>query len=112
MAVKVFKWKPFEIPKARYGHNVNVTTFESGKEQRKYLNKKPTEWTLSFKTTYKEMMEIQSFYESCRGSFESFTWTDCYSGQNKRVRFSIDDLEISTQWQKNGTFTIKLTEVL
>ncbi|MEG1501968.1 MAG: hypothetical protein RR203_02505 [Synergistaceae bacterium] len=110
--IETFTWKPFEVPKVKYGHIVKISMFESRKEQRKYVGRKPTEWSLTFKTTFTEMQQIQSFYQARGGSFESFYYVDLYSGNKYLVRFSDEDLEISTQWKKNGMFSFKFVEVL
>lgn len=108
----LFNWKPFNTPKIQESFNVLTSTFENGKTQKRLKCRKPTIWTLSFRTTYAEMMEIKAFFVARKGSYESFSWADPYSGETKTVRFKEDKFEAESQWQRNGSFEVVLEEVL
>ena len=50
-----FSWWPYRVEPLTTGYRVQVTEFESGKEQRAYRGRQPRQWKLSFKTTYAEL---------------------------------------------------------
>ena len=52
------------------------------------------------------------FFIDRKGSFESFTWVDPWSGTTKTVRFAEDNLDIETEFKLNGIFTVRFEEVL
>lgn len=107
-----FTWVPFYEPNIEHRFNVLTTEFESGKVQKKYRGALPTVWTLKFKTTWAEMTAIRDFFIDRKGSFESFTWVDPWSGTTKTVRFAEDNLDIETEFKLNGIFTVRFEEVL
>lgn len=107
-----FSWVPFYPPKVKDGFSVLTTDFESGRQQKKFKRKIPTQWELEFKTTWAEMAAIRAFFVARKGSYESFTWTDPWSGTPKTVRFANDELEIETEFKLNGIFRIRFEEVL
>jgi len=108
----VFTWVPFDAPSVTTRHHVQITEFESGKEQRALLGRLGTQWTLTFKVSFATMLEIKAFYDARGGPFEAFTWVDPYSGETKTVRFAEDNLSIESEYLLNGLFEIKLQEVL
>lgn len=112
MPVQTFTWTPFRTPKIQENFNVLTSTFENGTTQKRLKGRKPTVWTLSFKTTYAEMMAIKDFFIARKGSYEPFNWGDPYSGTTKLVRFKEDKFEAETQWQRNGIFDVVLEEVI
>ena len=107
-----FPWKPYQVEPLTTGYRVQVTEFESGREQRAYRGRQPRQWDLTFRTTYEGMQTIRAFYEARRGPFESFLWFDGWSGQDVTVRFQDDAVTWETQWRANGMFTLTLREVL
>ena len=107
-----FTWVPFDPPNIKYSHRVLESVFENGKKQKKYKGPNPTVWELTFKTTWAEMAAIRDFFNSRKGSFESFQWYDPWSKTTKTVRFASDDLSIETEFMLNGLFTIEFEEVL
>ena len=107
-----FTWVPFYTPEISTSHRVLKSTMEGGKEQRKYKGRNPTVWKLTFQCLYSDAVAIQTFYESRKGTYESFTWTDPYSGATKTVRFLNESLDIKSEWKINGLFEIEFVEVL
>jgi phage-related protein len=107
-----FTWVPFYPPKVKDSYNVLTTEFESGKVQKRYKGRFPTQWTLQFKTSWAEMAAIRAFFQARRGGFEAFSWIDPWSGTSKTVRFASNELEIETEFKLNGIFTITFEEVL
>ena len=108
-----FSWRPSSVESLTTGYRVQVTEFESGKEQRIHRGRQPRVWELVFeKTPYAELQAIRAFYESRKGPFEAFLWFDGWSGQDVTVRFQDDAVTWETQWRVNGWFTLTLREVL
>lgn len=110
--MKTFTWIPFYTPSVSDSHNVKTSIFESGVKQKRYKGRKPSIWKLKFKTTFTEMVEIRSFYNEVRGSYESFLWTEPYTRTAKIVRFIEDNLEIESEFKRNGSFEFSFEEVL
>ena len=75
-------------------YNVLVTTFESGKEQRKYLGVNPRQWKLSFVGNWTTVSVVQSFFVARKGGFEAFNWTPPGEETAISVRFAENSLSI------------------
>ena len=110
--METFTWVPFNTPSVSDAFYVLSTEFESGKKQKRFKGSLPTTWTLTMKVTFAEMMAIRAFYHARRGSYESFYWNDPYLGTTKIVRFAEDQADWNSQFKINGSFEIKLEEVL
>lgn len=110
--METFTWVPFNTPSVSDAFNVRTSTFESGKKQKRFKGLLPITWTLTMKVTFAEMMAIRTFYCARRGSYESFCWEDPYSGEIKTVRFAEDQADWNSQFKVNGSFELKLEEVL
>lgn len=110
--MKTFTWVPFYMPTVSDSYNIKTSIFESGVKQKRYKGRKPSTWKLKFKTTYAEMAEIRAFYNAVRGSYESFLWTDPYTRVGKIVRFAEDNLDIESEFKRNGLFEFSFEEVL
>ena len=109
---ETFSWVPFYHPKVKDSFYVLTSEFESGKKQKRYKNQLPTTWTLEFKTTWAEMTAIRAFFVARKGSYESFSWADTWSGTTKTVRFAKDEQDWETEFKLNGLFTVEFEEVL
>lgn len=92
-------------------HNVLVTEFESGKEQRKYLGVRARTWTVGFRDTPATIKAIEDFYNARKGSFEAFTWTPP-GGSALSVRFEEGSLSVSYYGSQYAECEVTLREIL
>lgn len=100
------------MPSVQDRHFIKKTDFESGKTQRRYKRRLGSVWTLTFKTTFEELLAIRAFFNARKGSFEPFLWTDPWSGESKTVHFFEDNADWESEFRVNGIFSVKLEEDL
>jgi phage-related protein len=93
-------------------HNVLVTEFESGKEQRKYLGVRARTWTVGFRNKVAIIKEIEDFYNARKGSFEAFTWTPPGASSAISVRFEEASLSVSYSGSLYAECEFTLREIL
>lgn len=93
-------------------HNVLISTFESGREQRRYKGAKPRVWKLSFEGTWAKIASIETFFNARKGSYEAFNWTPP-GGSATTVRFKENSLDITHHGQGLwGSCEVTIQEVL
>lgn len=94
-------------------HNVLVTTFESGREQRRYKGAKPKQWRLSFAGSWDTISAIIDFYDARKGSYEAFSWIPPSETASISARFKENSLSVErkglTEW---ATCEVSIIEVL
>lgn len=112
MATPVFIWEPDFTWQPQFRRRVNITTFESGKEQRSDRGAAPREWALTFTGSAAELAEIEAFWEARRGPVESFLWTPPGATSTITVRFKDDTLKSDRSGMKYGTIELTLREIL
>ena len=83
-------------------HKVLVSTFESGKEQRRYKGRRPKQWKLKFAGTWATISPLVDFHTARKGSFGAFNWTP--PGETTAISVRFKDDEISVERQDSGTF--------
>lgn len=93
-------------------HRVNVTTFESGAEQRAYVGASPRKWALSFAGPRRFIEQIRAFYDARKGPYEAFNWTPPGSESALTARFCEDSLSISFYGLSSGSCELSIVEVL
>lgn len=111
MALATFTWVPDFTWQFSCSRRVNITTFESGKEQRSDLGAVPREWLLSFTDAESVISEIEAFWEARRGPVESFLWTPPKAAAAIEVRFKDDSFKSSRSGLKYGSLELTLREV-
>ena len=92
-------------------HNVLITEFESGKEQRKYLGVRARTWTVGFRDTPATIKAIEDFYNDHKGSFEAFTWTPP-GGSAISVRFEEGSLTVNYYGTHYAECEVTMREIL
>lgn len=107
-----FEYTPLYAWQKTHNHNVLVTTFESGKEQRRYKGARPRTWTLGFRDTVANIDLIRAFYDARKGPYESFSWTLPGTTTSVTVRFEENSLSISLHGQHYAECEVTLREVL
>lgn len=112
MATPVFAWKPDFAWQPQFRRRVNITTFESGKEQRSDRGAAPREWALTFTGSAAELAEIEAFWNARKGPAESFLWTPPGATSAITVRFKDDTLKSDRAGMKYGTIELTLREIL
>ncbi len=112
MPTPVFTWTPDFTWRPQYRRRVNITTFESGKEQRSDLGAAPREWVLTFTGTVAKLAEIEAFWNARKGPVESFLWTPPEATAALTVRFKDDTLKSTRSGMKYGTVELTLREIL
>lgn len=106
-----FTYTPYIVYEHITEHNVLVSTFESGKEQRRYKGAKPRKWNLTFRDTVNTINNIVNFYNTRKGNYETFTWTP--PGQDTQItaRFDANSLQISYTGSLYAELQVTITEV-
>lgn len=112
MATPVFAWDPDFAWQPQFRRRVNITTFESGKEQRSDRGAAPREWALTFTGSAAELAEIEAFWNARKGPAESFLWTPPGATSAITVRFKDDTLKSDRAGMKYGTIELTLREIL
>ena len=112
MATPVFAWEPDFAWQPQFRRRVNITTFESGKEQRCDRGAAPREWALTFTGSAAELAEIEAFWNARKGPAESFLWTPPGATSAITVRFKDDTLKSDRAGMKYGTIELTLREIL
>ena len=92
-------------------HNVLITEFESGKEQRKYLGVRARTWTVGFRDTVATIAAIEDFYNARKGSYEAFTWTPP-GGSATSVRFEEGSLTVSYYGTHYAECEVTMREII
>lgn len=92
---ETFNFEPQNIWETTTEHNVLVSTFESGKEQRRYKGAKPKQWRLSFAGSWDTISAIIDFYDARKGPYEAFNWTPFGDSTAKSVRFKENSLSVN-----------------
>ncbi|WP_288334588.1 phage tail protein [uncultured Cloacibacillus sp.] len=111
MALSTFTWEPDFAWQLTCSRRVNITTFETGKEQRSDLGAVPREWLLSFTDSESVISEIEAFWEARRGPVESFLWTPPKAAAAIEVRFKKDNFKSARSGLKLGSIELTLREV-
>ena len=112
MATATFNFIPNLVWKPKLSWRVDITTFESGKEQRSDRGVLPREWTLQFTDASAIIDELQAFWTARHGQAEAFYWTPPGETTAILVRFSDDTLEPERTGFVYGTVELKLKEIL
>lgn len=112
MTMQTFNLTPLHSWEAATSHRVNVTSFESGAEQRAYMGPVPRQWVLSFAGTVTFMNQLRAFYDARKGPFEAFLWTPPGAVSPLTVRFSEDSLSFKNEGLGYGSCQLTLMEVL
>lgn len=112
MPTPMFIWIPDFAWQSQFRRRVNITTFESGKEQRSDRGAAPREWTLSFTDSGGVLAEIEAFWNARKGPVESFLWTPPGELSAITVRFKDDTLKSERSGLKYGRIELTLREIL
>lgn len=87
-----------------------ITTFESGKEQRRNKGEPRRRWILGFMKEETDADNIWQFYNDRKGEFEAFDWITP-EGELVRARFA-NEFEMTDQYRLQFDFTLEFIEVL
>ena len=112
MPTPVFTWIPDFTWQPQFRRRVNITTFESGKEQRSDRGAAPREWALAFTDSAAVMDEIEAFWLARKGPVESFIWTPPQANTPVTVRFKDDTLKSDRSGTLYGKIELTLREIL
>jgi len=93
-------------------HNVLITEFESGKEQRKYLGVRARTWTVGFRDVPATIAAIEAFYNARKGSYEAFAWTPPGTSTAISVRFEEGSLTVSYSGTHYAECEVTMREIL
>ena len=109
---ETFSATPLYIYQSGINHNVLVTEFESGKEQRKYLGVKARTWTVGFRDTPTNIKAITDFYDARKGNYEAFNWTPPGAAAAISVRFEENSLSVTHYGDHYAECEVTIREVL
>lgn len=107
-----FAIKPLYSYQRGINHNVLITEFESGKEQRKYLGVRARTWTVGFRGTLAKIASVESFYNDRKGSFEAFTWTPPGASTAISVRFEENSLSVNYSGSLYAECEVTIREII
>jgi len=108
----IFEFEPSYVWEAVNGHDVLITEFESGKEQRRYKNRLPREWNLSFKGRPEDIQQIEWFFHKRKGPYEVFSWQPPNEDGYIKARFKDEALSITSQGYLVSEVSLTIREVL
>src|SRR5690606_12708199 len=106
-----FLWVP-DMSQVREEIHTNtlITTFETGREQRRLKGPPRRSWTLRFRKDEVDANAIWDFFIARQGVVESFLWVNPIDGREYRVRFAEPLLEIESQWMAEYSLEVRLVE--
>lgn len=107
-----FNFIPLYSYQRSAGRRVNITDFESGKEQRADKGPTPREWSLSFAGTRAFIDQIVAFYNARKGPFEAFSWLPPGESSSLPVRFRDTNITVKHQGSSKASVEISIKEVL
>ena len=93
--METFNYPPYYVFEYTTDHNVLVSTFESGREQRRYKGKRPRKWKLTFRQIPSRIKRIVDFFDERKGAYEAFEWTPPGASSPVRVRFEENSLNVT-----------------
>lgn len=112
MSDVLFNYPAYRTWKSNDSHNVLVSTFENGTEQRRYKRTNPRQWELQFVGKYDVLMFIKKFYNERQGRNDPFNWVPPGEAKAIQVRFDNDTLEIDYDGLISASTTVRFVEVL
>lgn len=91
-----------------------ISQFENGVEQRRPRRTNTIrEWTLQYRNRpASEVATIQTMFDSVKGAYNSFTWTNPLDSVDYNVRFKEDTLDVSAKAYNVYDVEFSLVEVL
>lgn len=92
--------------------NTLITTFETGREQRRSKGRPRRTWTLRFRRDEVDANEIWDFYVARQGAFEQFLFVSPLDNKTYNVRFADDNLSRDVLWRAVYNFGLTLIEVI
>lgn len=107
-----FNFNPLIAWQKTNNHNVLITTFESGLEQRRYKGARPTLWVLEFRDTTTVIESIVAFFNARKGPYEAFSWTPPGASTPILVRFEEASLNVTNYGSYYSECELTLREVL
>jgi phage-related protein len=110
--METFGWVPLISWESKPEYSVNITTFDSGKEQRSFKGTRPTVWTVEFCGSKALITAIENFYKARKGSFEAFTWTPPFASSSITARFTKNDQSFSYEGGLYASCKLEIQEVL
>lgn len=110
--MEVFDFTPSFIWESARSYNVLISEFESGREQRRFKNRKPREWQLTFRNKPEVIREIEWFFHEHKGPFGTFLWQPPGESQYLTCRFGQDSMEINWQGEMLGECQLAIREIL
>ena len=110
--METFNYPPYYVFEYTTDHNVLISTFESGREQRRYKGVRPRKWKLTFRQTPSRINRIVEFFNERKGSYEAFEWTPPGASSPIRVRFEANSLRTSYQGKMFAECELVIQEVI
>ena len=110
---ETFDVMPQYIWESASEHNVLITTFETGKEQRRYKGARPRQWNLTFKGNWATVSGVVDFFNARKGSYEAFIWLPPGETNSIYARFKESSLNVTRYGLTSfGECSVTLIEVL
>lgn len=110
--MEVFDFTPSFVWESARSYNVLISEFESGREQRRFKNRQPREWQLTFRNKPDVIRQIEWFFHKHKGPFKPFSWAPPGEDRHVKVRFKDETINITAQGQFVAETTVTLREVL
>ncbi len=107
-----FNFKPLYTWQKTHNHNVLITTFESGLEQRRYKGLRPRLWVLKFRDIPETIQAIEAFFNARKGAYEAFSWVPPGESTAISVRFEETSLNVFNYGPYYSECELTLREVL
>jgi len=107
-----FSYMPYWVYEYTTDHNVLISTFESGREQRRYKGVRPRKWKLVFRQVPSTINNIVSFFNDRKGAYEEFTWTPPGATSSIRARFESNSLKVTHYGKAYAECELTIQEVI
>lgn len=107
-----FSYMPYWVYEYTTDHNVLISTFESGREQRRYKGVRPRKWKLVFRQIPSTIDNIVAFFNERKGAYEKFDWIPPGGSSSIRARFEANSLRISYYGKAYAECELVIQEVI
>lgn len=108
----VFDFPPLYALQYTTDHNVLISTFESGREQRRYKGVRPRKWKLGFREVPSRINQIVAFFNERKGAYEKFDWAPPGATSPIKVRFEENSLTTSYYGRAYAECELVIKEVI
>jgi len=112
MALPVFDFKANRVYDDTITYKTLITRYENHREQRRGKGEPRRRFSLFFEKKETEAEAIRDFFKDRRGRLKPFKWVNPRTGEEITVRFDVDELSRSVEYDVLFKHGLPIKEVL